>query len=147
MVELIGENMLFDNNKNKGRAGIALAIAYYGANGYTVSLPLNDTQDYDIVIEKDNKFETVQCKVTGRDSKQVSLRTCGCDTKGSKVYKTVINTNVDYLFCVDKEQNLFHIPILELKKYGNVNALTLRTEPSKNRNKTYFPSEKYVVKI
>lgn len=139
--------MLFDNNKNKGRAGIALAIAYYGANGYTVSLPLNDTQDYDIVIEKDNNFETVQCKFTGKDNNQVGLRTCGCNTKGSKVYKTVIDTNVDYLFCVDKEQNLFHIPVSEIRKYGNTNALTLRVKPALRRNKFSFPSEKYLVKI
>ena len=139
--------MLFDNNKNKGRAGISLAIAYYGANGYTVSLPLNDTQDYDIVIEKNNHFETVQCKVTGTDNGLVSLRTCGCDTKGSKVYKTVIDTDVDYLFCVDKEKHLFHIPISELKKYGNRSGLTLRIKPSPLRNKTSFPSEKYLVEI
>lgn len=139
--------MLFDTNKDKGRAGISLGIAYYGANGYTVSLPLNDTQDYDLVVEKNGKFETVQCKATGKENNQISLRTCGCNTKGSKVYKTVIETNVDYLFCIDKEQNLFNIPIAKLREYGNVNTLTLRKQPSLKRNKTSFPSEEYLVKI
>jgi hypothetical protein len=32
-----------ENNKDKGKAGLSLAIAYFGTNGYTVSLPLNDT--------------------------------------------------------------------------------------------------------
>ena len=36
--------MLFETNKDKGRAGMALGIAWFGANGYTVSIPLNDTQ-------------------------------------------------------------------------------------------------------
>lgn len=45
--------MLLDNNKNRGRAGMSVAIAYYGSNGYTVSLPLSDTQWYDLIIEKD----------------------------------------------------------------------------------------------
>lgn len=45
--------MLIENNKQKGNAGMALAIAYFGANGYTVSIPLNDTQWYDLVVEKD----------------------------------------------------------------------------------------------
>lgn len=49
--------MIFNTNKDKGRAGISAAIAYYGMNGYTVSIPLNDTQDYDLVIEKDNIFK------------------------------------------------------------------------------------------
>jgi hypothetical protein len=35
--------MLFETNQDKGRAGIAMAVAYFGANGYTVNIPLNDT--------------------------------------------------------------------------------------------------------
>jgi hypothetical protein len=35
--------MIFNTNKEKGRAGLSFAIAYFGSNGYTVSLPLNDT--------------------------------------------------------------------------------------------------------
>ena len=45
-------SMQFNSNKEKGNAGLGLAIAYFSANGYTVSIPLNDTQDYDIIIEK-----------------------------------------------------------------------------------------------
>ena len=37
--------MIFETNKDKGRAWLADAIAYFGMNGYTVSIPLNDTQD------------------------------------------------------------------------------------------------------
>ena len=44
--------MLLETNKDKGRAGLSLAIAYYGTQGYTISLPLNDTQWYDLIIEK-----------------------------------------------------------------------------------------------
>ena len=35
--------MYFKNNKEKGNTGLAMAIAYYGSNGYIVSIPLNDT--------------------------------------------------------------------------------------------------------
>ena len=48
--------MLFETNKDKGRAGMSFAIAYFGSNGYTVSVPLNDTQWYDLIIEKDGIF-------------------------------------------------------------------------------------------
>ena len=35
--------MIIDTNKNRGRAGLSLAIAYFGTNGYTICLPMNDT--------------------------------------------------------------------------------------------------------
>lgn len=53
--------MLFESNKDKGRAGMSLGIAYFGSNGYTVNIPLNDTQWYDFVIEKMGFFR--QCNV------------------------------------------------------------------------------------
>ena len=37
--------MLFETNKQKGNTGLGMAIAYFSTNGYTVSIPLNDTQD------------------------------------------------------------------------------------------------------
>ena len=43
--------MVLDTRRNIGNAGLAMAIAYFGSNGYTVSVPLNDTQDYDLVVD------------------------------------------------------------------------------------------------
>ena len=57
--------LTLENRKDKGRAGLSVAIAYFGCNGYTVSTPLNDTQKYDLVIEKDGIFQSVQCKFGG----------------------------------------------------------------------------------
>ena len=74
--------MLFETNKDKGRAGLALGIAWFGANGYSVNIPLNDTQWYDFVAEKDGKFYTVQCKATGSKDNTISLRSTG-GTKGT----------------------------------------------------------------
>ena len=74
--------LLFETNKDKGRAGMALGIAWFGANGYTVNIPLNDTQWYDFVVEKDGIFKTVQCKATGSANNAISLRSFG-GTNGS----------------------------------------------------------------
>ena len=52
------------NRKQIGRIGLSMAINYFTCQGYTVSLPMNDTQWYDLVIEKDGIFKTVQCKAT-----------------------------------------------------------------------------------
>lgn len=43
--------MKFDTDKQKGNMGVAIAIAYYTSFGYTVSIPLNDTQEHE-----DGKF-------------------------------------------------------------------------------------------
>ena len=50
-------------NREIGRIGLSMAINYFTIQGYTISLPLNDTQWYDMVVEKDNQFYTVQCKL------------------------------------------------------------------------------------
>ena len=82
--------MIFNTNKEKGRAGLSLGIAYFGANGYCVNLPLNDTQWYDFVIEKDGVFQTVQCKSTGTNKNEISLRNMG-GTNG-KEYDSVLKS-------------------------------------------------------
>ena len=64
-------------------------ITYFGINGYTVSIPLNDTQWYDLIVEKDDIIQTVQCKFTASKNKQIDLRSTG-GTNGS-VYDTVTN--------------------------------------------------------
>lgn len=89
--------MNFISNKEKGNTSLAIAIAYYTSVGYTVSIPLNDTQDYDLLVEKDNNIKKIQVKSTSCKTKynnyQVALKSCG-GTKG-KTYKTLIETKID----------------------------------------------------
>ena len=135
--------MLFETNKDKGRAGLALGIAWFGANGYSVNIPLNDTQWYDFVAEKDGKFYTVQCKATGSKENNISLRGTG-GTKGT-VYTRVSETPIDFLFCLDQEQNMFVIPGDDLRKAGNCNSIALRTKPT--INKQGFQTYQYLVSL
>lgn len=115
--------MKFMSNKEKGNTGLGIAIAYYSANGYTVSIPLNDTQDYDLIVDRDNVLKKVQVKATSCKTKydkyQVSLKSCG-GTKG-KTYKTVIETNIDELFIVTDTMNIFIIPIEVIKNKSTIN--------------------------
>ena len=69
--------MKIGTNKDRGRAGLSQAIAYFGTNGYTVSIPLNDTQWYDLIVEKNGVFQTVQCKFTDSKRGTVDLRETG----------------------------------------------------------------------
>ena len=135
--------MLFETNKDKGRAGMALAIAYFGANGYTVNIPLNDTQWYDLIVEKEGRFYTVQCKATGTKNNTIELRNCG-GTNG-KAYDNVLNHNIDYLFCLDNNQHMYLIPINDIKEAGNTKSFRLNSEHSPHNNG--FQSYKYLVQI
>ena len=135
--------MVIETNRDKGRAGLSLAIAYFGSNGYTVCLPINDTQWYDMIVEKDGKMQTVQCKFTGSKHNEIMLRSCG-GTNGS-VYDNVLDHPLDILFCADKDKNLFVIPMEDLRKNGNMKSITLRL--TYNSNGQGFNTCNYLVQI
>ena len=132
------------NRKQIGRIGLSMAINYFTCQGYTISLPMNDTQWYDLVIEKDGKFQTVQCKATQTENSEISLRNTG-GTNGS-VYDNVTNhSELDYLFCVNKNLDMWCIPMKDLLQAGNTNKISLREEPPKNNQG--FQTYKYRVRI
>jgi len=115
--------MYFSTNKEKGNTGLGIAIAYYTSNNYIVSIPLNDTQDYDLIVDKDNLVKKIQVKATSCKTKygiyQVALKSCG-GTKG-ETYKTVVNTNVDELFIVTDKLDIYVMPINNMKNISTVN--------------------------
>ena len=122
--------MLSDCNKNIGNSSLGIAISYFVCNGFIVSIPLNDTQDYDLVVEKDNKLYRVQVKGTSFKTKfgvyQVALKSCG-GTKGT-FYKTVKDTSVELLFVVTADNDLYLIPINDI-----TNTYTLNLGKEYNR--------------
>lgn len=127
------------DRKQTGRIGLSMAINYFTCKGYTISIPLNDTQWYDLIIEKDGKFETVQCKATQTQSDKIDFRSTG-GTKGTS-YDNLLNHSVlDWLFCVNKDLNMWLIPI---KDITTTKQITLRTEPTKNNQG--FQTYKYLV--
>ena len=78
--------MVFNTNKEKGNSSLGIAIAYYSSNGYIVSIPLNDTQDYDLIVDKNNKLKKVQVKSSACKTRfgnyQIALKSCG-GTRGN----------------------------------------------------------------
>lgn len=124
--------MKFDTNKNIGNSSLGLAISFFTCNGYVVSIPLNDTQDYDLIVEKENTLFKVQVKGTSFKTKygiyQVALKSCG-GTRG-KFYKTVNSSNADLLFIATKNRDLYLIPI---SKLNNIYILNLGKEYEKYR--------------
>lgn len=115
--------MNFSTNKEKGNSSLGIAIAYFSSNGYTVSIPLNDTQDYDLIVDKNNKISKVQVKSTSCKTKygvyQVALKSCG-GTKGT-TYKTLIDTNIDELFILTDNLDMYLIPINFINNKSTLN--------------------------
>lgn len=115
--------MYFKSNKEKGNTGLGIAIAYYSSNGYTVSIPLNDTQDYDLIVDKSNELKRIQVKATSCKTKcnvyQVALKSCG-GTKG-KTYKTLIDTKIDELFVINDKLDIYIIPIEKINNKSTLN--------------------------
>lgn len=115
--------MNFTTNKEKGNAALGMAIAYFAANGYIVSIPLNDTQDYDLIVDRKDRMERIQVKSSGCKTKygitQVALKSCG-GTKG-KTYKTVVDTNIDKIFIVNELGEMYLLPKSEIKNRCTLN--------------------------
>lgn len=133
--------MIEINRKNIGRIGLSMAINYFTCKGYTVSIPMNDTQWYDIVVEKDGIFQTVQCKATQTENGDIDFRSAG-GTKGA-VYDNLLNhSELDLLFCVNKDLDMWLIPV---KDITTKRSIRLRKEP--NANNQGFQTYKYRVQI
>lgn len=134
-----------EDRKQTGRTGLSMAITYFTLQGYTVSLPINDTQWYDLIVEKDDTFFTVQCKATQTDNSTISLRSTG-GTKGI-AYDNILNhPKLDYLFCVNNTLQMWLIPV---KDIITTNQISLRTTPNTNKQsfntyqyQVYFPIKK-----
>lgn len=115
--------MVFETNKEKGNSGLVTAIAYYGLKGYTVSIPLNDTQDYDLIVDNGESLLKVQVKATSQRTPYgyttFAVKSCG-GTNGS-TYKTIKDTNVDIIFVVTELQEMYEIPIDEITTTSSMN--------------------------
>ena len=120
-------------NKDKGRIGLSMAINYFTIKGYTISLPLNDTQWYDMVIEKNNIFQTVQCKCTFTEDDTINIKSC--DGTNGSVYDSILNhPELDYLFCVNKDFNCWLIPVKVIVEAGITKSFRLRTKLAPSAN-------------
>ncbi len=118
-----------------------MAINYFTFKGYTVSIPMNDTQWYDLIIQKNGIFQTVQCKATQTENGSIDFRSTG-GTSG-KVYDNLLNhSELDWLFCVNKNYQMWLIPVKEITSKKQI---SLRTEP--NKNNQGFQTYKYQVQL
>lgn len=92
---------------------ITQAIAYYTSKCIPISIPLNDTQKYDLIIDIDGVLKKVQVKTTRYKSRcgvyQVELHNTG-GASGKCNIRTFDKTTCDILFIVTYDGVYYEIP-------------------------------------
>lgn len=114
----------YKNSKKQGDAGLGVAIAYFCGLGYPVSVPLTDSQDYDLVVEIEGDLKKIQVRTTKYKTKSgsycVGLRVLGGNAKKNFVHKKCSEMTYDFLFVVTGDGTRYLVP---KEKLGN-SALT-----------------------
>ncbi len=103
------------NTKKQGDIGLGAAIAYFVSSGFTVSIPLTDSQPYDLVVDIDGRLCRVQVKTTkyrGRSGKAyyISLPVKGGNRTGTGKIKAFDKSAVDYVFIFTEDGSQYLIP-------------------------------------
>ena len=101
------------NSKKQGDIGLGSAIQYFSSIGNTVLIPLTDSQDYDLIIDDENRLYKVQVKTTSYKSKHniytVGLKMQGGNSKTNTIHKTANEIKYDLLFILTEEYALLSI--------------------------------------
>lgn len=108
------------NTKQQGNIGLGTAIQYFTQNLYSVSLPLNDSQDYDLIVEdRDGTLKKVQVKTSTQKSKYetytINLRVLGGNSKQNYVHKKANEVIYDWLFILCDNGDRYLIPKENIK--------------------------------
>lgn len=111
------------NSRIQGLVGIGSAIEYFTKNDYIVSIPLTDSQEYDLIVEKDNILKRVQVK-TGRYKRGnrwlIGLRTSG-GNMSRYTRKHFDKTKCDFLFVLVEDGKRWLIPVEDVKGTSGIN--------------------------
>lgn len=111
------------NTKQQGDIGLGSAVCYFTQIGWTVCIPLNDSQEYDLVVDDGNNLLKVQVKTTSHKSEsgnyKVLLKTCG----GNQSFHTTKHfdvNKVDLLFVLCNDGSRYCIPTSTINNKSNL---------------------------
>jgi hypothetical protein len=102
------------NSKKQGDIGLGAAIGWYTSQGFTVCLPLTDSQDYDLIVDRNDVLERVQVKTTSYKNYYnryvASLRVNGGNRSGTGKTKKFDALLVDRIFVITEQGTRYDIP-------------------------------------
>lgn len=92
----------------QGNFGLGKAIGFYTSQGWIVCIPLNDTQGFDLIVEKHGCIKRVQVKTTAykknTDNYYVNLASSKAHDSRFDKY------SCDVLFIVTIDEKMYEIP-------------------------------------
>lgn len=111
----------------QGNIGLGKAIEYFTSKCIPISLPLNDTQPYDLIADFNGSLQRIQVKTTRFTETQgksyaVQLRNCGGNRTGKARAVPFDNTSCDYLFVYTAANKMYLIPS---KNIDATNSITV----------------------
>ena len=119
------------NTKHFGNIGLGAAINYFLSKGIIISLPINDSQSYDLVAHLENGLQRIEVKTSNQlmPSKNylIDLRTTGGNSSRNTI-KNFDKTSCDYVFAHTSGGDSYLIPSTNI---NNVTAITLYSKYEK----------------
>lgn len=103
------------------------AIAWFTSQGMTVSLPLTDSQDYDLVVgQSGESLQRVQIKTTNQvtpsGAYKAQFLVCGGNRSGTGVKKYLTNSpDIDVFLVITGESKGYLIPRKDIEGRSNLN--------------------------
>jgi hypothetical protein len=106
-------SMRRSNPRLQGLIGVAAAIDWFTRAGYLVSIPLNDSQPYDLVVDDGMRLLRVQVKTTTARGRYgnftLALQTAG-GNQSFHTRKPFDNSASDLLFALTDSGDVYIIP-------------------------------------
>lgn len=102
----------------QGNMGLGKAIEYFTSIQCPISIPLNDTQPYDLIVDFNGKLNKIQVKTTRNlsvnNTYTVNLRSSGGNRTGKARDVPFDNNSCDYLFVYSGDEKIYLIPSNEI---------------------------------
>ena len=103
-----------ENPKKQGDIGLGAAIGWFTLQGYTVCVPLTDSQAYDLVVDGPDGIQRVQVKTTTYQDEsgayQAHLRVNGGNRSGTGKSKHFSKQDADMLFILCESGDQYLVP-------------------------------------
>ena len=110
-------------NAMQGNFGLGKAIEYFTSQGIPVSIPLNDTQKYDIIADFNSKLQRISIKTSrykkSESSYEVLLKNTGGSSGNNKI-RLFNNQDCDYVFIYTADENLYLIPADKIQATNSI---------------------------
>ena len=128
--------------QKKGNLGLVRAITDLTEKDIAVSLPISESEKYDLIAEKNNICKTVQIKYTSLHNGviEVKLRSIWTNEQG---YQTASRKKNDFdilsIYCPDTNKNYY----VDATQFDNGTTITLRVEKPKVKNNKIRMADDY----